>query len=482
MSVNTNDHACPGQQPDTASARRRRSRIVRLGVLALAGLAALGVVAARQGHAAGPPSDDSGIVCTSDPAYQPGTSHTQSFVLTARTGHISAPDGNTIFMWGFGLGKGDLQYPGPTLCVNEGDTVRIVLRNTLAEDTSIVFPGQEGVKADGVAAGPQFDASHRLTSLTNVATSGGGNVTYTFTAGKPGTYLYESGSDQAKQIQMGLFGALIVRSSLDTFDSATQTWTRYAYDDARTRFDPAGEFLVLMSDVDAGLHQAVERGQPFDLAKLHQAYWMINGRSFPDTIAPNNAIWLPTQPQGALWHTQALTAGSQAPPSLVRYANVTEVGHPFHPHGNHGRVIGQDARPLVDSTGDYTYEKFAIRVGAGQTVDALYKWTDIDNWWTVTDANGTSHAGDPANPSPRPVIPAVPALENLLFKDNATWYSGSPWLGQKAALPVGVTSFNECGEFYQVAHSHALNEVTNYGAAMGGMLTLWRIDPPGGCS
>ncbi|MEY2503539.1 MAG: hypothetical protein QOI07_3876, partial [Verrucomicrobiota bacterium] len=22
----------------------------------------------------------------------------------------------------------------------------------------------------------------------------------------------------------------------------------------------------------------------------------------------------------------------------------------------------------------------------------------------------------------------------------------------------------------------------NYGAAMGGMLTLWRIDPPGGCS
>ena len=28
-----------------------------------------------------------------------------------------------------------------------------------------------------------------------------------------------------------------------------------------------------------------------------------------------------------------------------------------------------------------------------------------------------------------------------------------------------------------MSHSHALNEVTNYGAAMGGMLTLWRIDP-----
>lgn len=481
MSVHTNDHTWPDQRPGTVAARRRPS-LVRIGALALGAAIALGVISTRQSHAATPTVSDSGIVCTSDPAYQPGTSHTQTFVLTARTGHITAPDGNTIFMWGFGLGKGDLQYPGPTLCVNEGDTVRIVLRNTLVEDTSIVFPGQEGVRADGVPAGPQFDASHRLTSLSNVASAGAGNVTYSFTAAKPGTYLYESGTDQAKQIQMGLFGALIVRSQMDTFDQASQTWTRFAYDDARTRYNPGEEFLALMSDVDAGLHQAVERGLPFDIKNLHQAYWMINGRSFPDTIAPNHAVWLPTQPQGALWHTRALLAGSQGPPALVRYVNVTEVGHPFHPHGNHGRVIGQDARPLVDSTGDYTFEKFAIRVGAGQTVDALYKWADVDNWWTTIDANGVSHPGDPANPSPRPALPAVPALENLLFKGNETWYSGSPWLGQKAALPVGVSSYNQCGEFYQVAHSHALNEVTNYGAAMGGMLTLWRIDPPGGCS
>ena len=191
---------------------------------------------------------------------------------------------------------------------------RIVLKNTLIEDTSIVFPGQEGVLADGVPAGPQFDASHRLTSLGNVAPAGGGNVTYSFTAAKPGTYLYESGTDQAKQIQMGLFGAIIVRSHLDTFDTATQTWTRYAYNDLRTRYNPGEEFLSLLSDVDAGLHQAVERGQPFDLKNHHQAYFMINGRGFPDTIAPNNAVWLPTQPHGALWHTRALLAGSPGPP------------------------------------------------------------------------------------------------------------------------------------------------------------------------
>ena len=440
-----------------------------------------GAAVTQSGQARAAAGDSSGIVCTSDPAYVAGTSHVQSFVLTARDGQITSPDGNTLYMWGFGLNKDAFQYPGPTLCVNEGDTVRIVLKNTLPEDVSIVFPGQEGVLANGVAAGPQFDSARRITSLTNVARTGG-SVTYTFNADHPGTYLYESGTDQAKQIQMGLFGALIVRSRLDSYDSGSKTWTRYAYDDPKTRYNPDEEFLALLSDIDPALHQAVERGEPFDLANLHQAYWMINGRSFPDTIAPNNAIWLPHQPQGALAHTTARLYGSTTAPALTRYINVSEVGHPFHPHGNHARVIGMDGRSLVDSSGDRSFEKFAVRIGAGGTFDALFMWTDVDNWWTTIDAKGNAMAGDSGNPNARPAIPSGPALENLIFNGNRTWYSGSPWLGQKAALPVGVSSYNECGEFYQVAHSHALEEVTNYGAAMGGMLTLWRIDPPGGCS
>ena len=40
---------------------------------------------------------------------------------------------------------------------------------------------------------------------------------------------------------------------------------------------------------------------------------------------------------------------------------------------------------------------------------------------------------------------------------------------------------NQCGEYYHVAHSHALEQATNYGASFGGMMTLIRIDPPAGC-
>jgi hypothetical protein len=45
---------------------------------------------------------------------------------------------------------------------------------------------------------------------------------------------------------------------------------------------------------------------------------------------------------------------------------------------------------------------------------------------------------------------------------------------------VTNTQNNVCGEYYHVAHSHALQQATNYGATFGGMMTLIRIDPPAG--
>src|SRR5262249_12309784 len=40
---------------------------------------------------------------------------------------------------------------------------------------------------------------------------------------------------------------------------------------------------------------------------------------------------------------------------------------------------------------------------------------------------------------------------------------------------------NICGEWYFPWHSHALNEFTNFDEGFGGMGTLLRVDPPGGC-
>ena len=129
-------------------------------------------------------------------------------------------------------------------------------------------------------------------------------------------------------------------------------------------------------------------------------------------------------------------------------------------------VVGRDGRLLAGPNGeDLSYEKNTVAVGPGRPADALYTWSDVDHW----------------DPNTNPIPVDVPPIANLLLVDNATYYSGSPYLGYKGALPVGTTSFNECGEYYFMMHSHALYQITNFGAAGGGMLTLLRIDPPGGC-
>ena len=74
-----------------------------------------------------------------------------------------------------------------------------------------------------------------------------------------------------------------------------------------------------------------------------------------------------------------------------------------------------------------------------------------------------------------------PNYRNLTFKDGNTWYSGSPYLGYKGTLPTGTISQNICGEWYFPWHSHALNEFANFDEGFGGMATLLRVDPPGGC-
>ena len=77
-----------------------------------------------------------------------------SFTIDAGTGYITGGDFNRIFFWGFADGNtGQVQYPGPTLIVNQGDTVTVTLRNNLPEPVSIVFPGMENVTASAGVRG-----------------------------------------------------------------------------------------------------------------------------------------------------------------------------------------------------------------------------------------------------------------------------------------------------------------------------------------
>lgn len=439
-----------------------RLRTRRTGaVIVTAALGAAGLAAALSGSSAGAQPSQSTLVC--DFGTVNPVDGAREFALETRDGYIQTPDGNTVYMWGYAKAGGAFQAPGPTLCADQGDTVRVTLTNpaddptlgptTLtggipAATTSIVFPGQSGVTATGGQPG-------LLTNEITQSPLGGpaDTVTYEFVAAQPGTYLYQSGSDPAVQIQMGLYGGLVIYPT---------EGRNFVY--AGKEFDTRFEYLLLFHEVDPDLHAVVElEGDVanYDPTARHNRYWTINGRAMPDTVAPNFAPTLPSQPYSSLVEVQALDpADTTTPPALVRYGTAGLDNHPFHPHGNHLRLVGQDGRPLPDEIEAYTKT-----VAAGQTFELLAEWRDVEAW------QGTG----------APEAVNIPVLDNLVFKDGVTWYSGDEDLGQQQLLPNNVTSFSECGEYYFPWHSHALDSNQNFDEAFGGMLTLWRVDPPGGC-
>jgi FtsP/CotA-like multicopper oxidase with cupredoxin domain len=391
-----------------------------------------------------------GIVCTSNP--------TSTFTLTTRSGYINLPDGNVVFMWGFSEGGKPFQHPSPVLCVDEGDTVTIVLNNTLSKDVSIIFPGQENVMANGSPSQPVFNIDGDLVSLAPTAAANGGSVTYSFTANKPGTFLYESGTEPAIQVNMGLFGGLVVRPSMNVKDGSGNIIEAYAYNDPDSRYKPSTEYLIIMSEIDPVMHMAVEQGYLFNINKYVPRYWLMNGRAFPDTIAPNGAGWLATQPYGSLIYIHPLDQNNPYP-ALIRYLSVGTEDYPHHPHGNHGRVIAQDAHLLKsEDEWDMSYEKFTVSIAPGQTMDSLFEWIDVDKW-------------SPENP-----IPVV--IPQLLDLTVGQFYSGSPYLGYMDKLPPGMQALNQCGEYYHIAHNHALHKITAWGMVLSGHITFARIDPP----
>ena len=415
---------------------------------AVATVLAAGVVMALPNVAARAATSE-GLKCDTDPQ--------QSFSLTAQDGYVSTPDGNSIYTWSYGNSTRGFQLPGPTLCVTSGQKVTVVLHNTLPEATSIVFPGQRGVLADGSPSQPQLDSGGSLTSMVQSAAKVDGSVTYTFTAGSPGTYLYESGTDVDKQVQMGLYGALVVRPAghpgqvNDRPDSA---------------FNTQNEFVFLLSEIDPDVHLAVERGAPVAWDAYRARYFMINGRSMPDTLAPNGASWLPNQPYGAMVRIRPYDSVSNPLPATIRYLNAGRVSYPFHPHGSDERVVNKDGHALQGPTGqDLSYEKYLLDVQPGQSIDVLMDWRDVEGWNAATN----------------PIPTQLPAITDQLLVGADTWFSESPYLGTLNSLPSTITSNNQCGEYYHVAHSHALQQATNYGATFGGMMTLFRIDPPAGC-
>lgn len=386
------------------------------------------------------------------------------FNFTAKSGYVLASEGSSILMWGYGV-DGNMQYPGPTLIVNEGDLITVTVTNQLSVPTSIVFPGQTNVTASGGV--PGLLAREALP---------GGTVTYSFTASKPGTYTYYSGTRPDLQVMMGLVGALIVRPlglPAPVPGEPPAVGRAYGHDDSRFN----RETLFLLTEIDPRLNRLVELGRmdEVDTTIFKAAHWFINGRDAPDTLAPAFDPTLPNQPYNSLPRMHP------AERMLLRMIGGGRDNHPFHCHGNQHNQIAKDGRLMQTAPGmgaDMQESVFTSAVGPGQTIDAIFSWTGQGLGWDIyghapTDPCEPYEDCSPTGDHGKPVPVVMPSIEVIVA---GQFYSGSPYLGTKGQLPPGEGGFNPTSALFYMWHSHAERELTSNNIFPGGMLTFGIVE------
>jgi len=227
---------------------------------------------------------------------------TTDVFLRAEATTKTMPDGEVIAMWGFALDSafealdGDVTVPGPTLDVAPGTpTLTIHLDNNLPVPISLVIPGQAPAAAMTPVRLPSDP--QRVRSFTHETAPGNAApVDYTWNL-KPGTYLYQSGTQPQVQVQMGLYGGIQLNSAAGQ-----------AYIGAPSHNT---EVTLLFSEIDPAFHAAVAAddfgpGQTVTSTIDYQPkYFLINGEPF-DATAPLDSI---------------LPAGAANTTTLLRFAN-----------------------------------------------------------------------------------------------------------------------------------------------------------------
>lgn len=453
-----------------------------------------------------------------------------TFNLVAQTSNLNQPDGSAVYSWGYGCNGAPtgfapaaitnatcntMQVPGPTLIVTEGVPVVVTLTNNLpaaAGNTSILFPGFN------VVAQPAATQPSTCTALNTPTAQGllaleavnGCAVTYKFTPTSPGTRAYYSGTQSDLQVEMGMYGAVIVLpasvpAACDAGLAASNVLAEKfnhesdfrlahaAYDNAKTCYDR--EYLFQFSEMDPNIHKQVlaqvsalstcTAGAPGCSLQVatepyHPTYFMVNGRSMPDDMDANYGVEYPNQPYNGNPH---MHPGEQV---LIRVIGQGRWQHPFHEHGNHVRILGRDGNLILSATDPNSLAGpalFTTTTTPGLAFDGIF-------YWTGRGLNWDAYGHNPKSTDPLALLPCTPdgngyntgdptalnyyewcadhnkPLEVAALGDvgsggpvtlpdpniltNGNWYSGSPYLG-----PDATTRATGPNSSYQPANTQA---------------------------
>jgi FtsP/CotA-like multicopper oxidase with cupredoxin domain len=314
--------------------------------------------------------------------------------------------------------------PAPMMSIDEDDelfltlsNVGMIMRPDLFEQHTVHFHGYPN-------ASSFFDGVPDASAAINIA----GSFTYYYTAPDAGTYFFHCHITPPEHLQMGMVGQLFVRprqnraaagqdlgvvlktanknnpgadgiacsdilctgqTPLPSGANAASGSSgvlqpvggaKYAYNDGdgSTRYDV--EYPIQLMGFDPNFHYVGMTFNPEAFVDMKDKYFMISGRSYPDTVNPGpintlgaDGVSRNSQPQA----TQIkLTQGQRA---LLRISdlNITEF-HTLSTVGIPMLVIAEDARLLRDMAGNNLYYTTnSITMGGGESKDVILDASNV---------------------------------------------------------------------------------------------------------
>src|ERR1700675_2640177 len=326
----------------------------------------------------------------------------------------------TIDAWGY-----NSSCPGPTIQVNQGDRVRIIVENALPESTSMHWHGLEvPIEQDGVPF------------ISQKPIPPGGTYTYEFTVHQEGTFFYHAHS--AMQEMIGLLGLFIAHPQSSYAPHADHDYAIVLQ-----------EWAILPSNTVP------------NTASMEFNWLTFNGLSAPSTTPLIARL------------------GSRV---RLRFVNLGMDHHPIHLHGNQFVITGTEGGRAPEST---WYPTNTVLVGVAQAkvveFDAKYPgaWMihchlphhmmnsmmDLLSERAIETANTTDAK---AMGQMETLAKSVP-FEHVHHSPIAENANSVPGFPQDAFMEMGMDDAVDKPE------THGLPP--NWSAGMMGMMTLVRVLP-----
>ncbi len=345
-------------------------------------------------------------------AYLAGLTYNGAVGLAPDTDRGSILDGHVDPRPIMDVGVMNGNIPAPLMAIDEDDeyfltltNVGQVMRPDLFEQHTVHFHGYPNASSfyDGVP-----DAS--------VAINIGGSFTYYYLAPDAGTYFWHCHISPPEHLQMGMVGQIYVRprqnrvpagttllaalttqqgnlrtacnstsdilctNPLPAVDTGAMGGGKYAYNDGdgTTAYDV--EYPLQIHGFDPNFHFVGMTFNPESFADMKDKFFLLNGRSYPDTITPGP---LTTQTTDGSNHFSqplpsiiTLTAGQKAllrisDLDVTEYQTLASLGIPM-------KVIGYNAKLLRDQAGNNLYYTTnSITLAGGESLDVILDSTGI---------------------------------------------------------------------------------------------------------